>query len=31
MFVVKAHPLTQFLRKGAFAPMNDEVLKHAFE
>jgi hypothetical protein len=31
MFVVKACLLTQFLRKGAFAPIEDEVLKHAFE
>jgi hypothetical protein len=31
MFMVKARPLTQFLEKGAFAPMEDETLKYAFE
>jgi hypothetical protein len=31
MFMVKARPLTQFLQKGAFAPMEDETLKYAFK
>jgi hypothetical protein len=31
MFMVKARPLTQFLEKGAFAPMEDETLKYVFE
>jgi len=29
--MVKACPLTHFLKKGAFAPMEDETLKYAFE
>jgi hypothetical protein len=31
MFVTKAHPLTQFLREDAPAPMEDEVSKRTFE
>ncbi len=31
LFVVKARLLTQFLQKGALAPMEDEVLKHVFK
>jgi hypothetical protein len=31
MFVIKTCPLTQFLQKGALAPMENEALKHGFE
>jgi hypothetical protein len=31
MFAAKARPLTRFLREDAPAPMEDEMLRHAFE